>query len=75
VRERIAFAGQACRRLGIPCGIIGDTPERVDRFLGYGYSWAAIDTDIGMMLGRAGELLARLRGTPTGASGPPHADR
>jgi 4-hydroxy-2-oxoheptanedioate aldolase len=70
VRQRLAFGAQECRRLGIPCGIIGDTPERVARFLDFGYSWAAIDTDLGMMLGRATELLARLRAVPARVAGP-----
>ena len=36
----------------------------VGRFLGYGYSFAAVASDIAMMTGRGGEWLAALRGTP-----------
>ena len=50
-----------CRRLGKPCGIIGGTPEVVATYLDYGYSWVAIDSDMGMMVGRAQDFLAKVR--------------
>ena len=61
VQEKVAFAAKECRRLGKPCGIIGGTPEVVATYLDYGYSWVAINSDMGMMVGRAQEFLAKVR--------------
>jgi 2-keto-3-deoxy-L-rhamnonate aldolase RhmA len=69
-QEKLAFAAAACRRLGKPCGIVGGTPEIVAKFLSYGYSWVAVASDMAMMVGRAQELLGKVRGTP-GASTTP----
>jgi 4-hydroxy-2-oxoheptanedioate aldolase len=62
VQDKLAAAAAACRRLGKPCGIVGPTPEMVGRFLEYGYSWVAIGSDMGMMIGRAQEYLGKVRG-------------
>ena len=62
VQERLAAAAKMCRSAGKPCGIIGATPDMVTRFIDYGYSWLAIGSDMGFMIGRAQEYLARFRG-------------
>jgi len=62
VQEHLAAAAKACRRAGTPSGIIGPTPEMVARFIDYGYSWIAIGSDMGFMVGRAQEYLGRFRG-------------
>ena len=66
VQEKVRFAAQECRRLGKPCGIVGRNPEIVATFLDYGYSWVAVSSDMGMMVGRARGLArqgaARRRG-------------
>ena len=62
VQDKLAAAAAACRKLGKPCGIVGPTPEMVGRFLEYGYSWVAIGSDMGMMIGRAQEYLGKVRG-------------
>jgi 2-dehydro-3-deoxyglucarate aldolase/4-hydroxy-2-oxoheptanedioate aldolase len=64
VQEKLAGAAAHCRRLGKPCGIIGANPEAVGKFLEYGYSWAAIGSDISLMVGRAQEYLGRVRALP-----------
>ncbi len=64
VREKLADAAARCRRLGKPCGIIGANPETVGKYLEYGYSWAAIGSDISLMVGRAQEYLGRVRSLP-----------
>jgi 2-keto-3-deoxy-L-rhamnonate aldolase RhmA len=64
VQEKLAGAAAQCRRLGKPCGIIGADPEMVGKFLDYGYSWAAIGSDISLMVGRAHEYLGRVRALP-----------
>lgn len=61
VQEKVAFAAKECRRLGKPCGIIGGTPEVVATYLDYGYSWVAVNSDMGMMVGRAQDYLAKVR--------------
>ena len=62
VQEKLAAGAQACKRLGKPCGIIGFNPEMAKKFLGYGFSWVAISSDIGLMVGRAQEYLGAMRG-------------
>ena len=61
VQEKVAFAAKECRRLGKPCGIIGGSPEVVATYLDYGYSWVAVNSDVGMMVGRAQDFLAKVR--------------
>lgn len=62
VQERLEHAAAECRRLGKPCGIVGPNPDMVGRFLGYGYSWVAIGSDMSLMVGRAQEWLAKVKG-------------
>ena len=61
VHDKLAGAAAHCRRLGKPCGIIGADPKMVGKFLDYGYSWAAIGSDISLMVGRAQEYLGQVR--------------
>jgi len=65
VQEKLKWAATECRRLRKPCGIIGPNPEMVARFLAYGYSWVAIGSDMSLMVGRAQEWLAKVRGGST----------
>ena len=74
VQEHLAAAAKACRRAGKPSGIIGPTPEMATRFIEYGYSWIAIGSDMGFMVGRAQELLGRFR-NPSTAAGQPSRPR
>lgn len=70
VQAVLAQAARECAALGKPVGIVGPNPEMVARFLDYGFSWAAVGSDIALMTGRAGEWLETLRGrAPTPASG------
>lgn len=62
VQEKLAAAAQTCKKLGKPCGIIGFNPEMAKKFLGYGFSWIAIGSDMGLMVGRGQEYLAAMRG-------------
>ncbi len=74
VQEQLKAAAKACRRVGKPSGIIGPTPDMVARFIDYGYSWIAIGSDMGFMVGRAQEYLGRFRNA-TSVSGKPAAAR
>jgi 4-hydroxy-2-oxoheptanedioate aldolase len=62
VQALIAKAARDSHAAGKPVGIVGPNPEMVGRFLGYGYDFAAIASDIGMMTGRATDWLSTLRG-------------
>jgi 2-dehydro-3-deoxyglucarate aldolase/4-hydroxy-2-oxoheptanedioate aldolase len=70
VQEHLAAAAKACRRAGKPSGIIGPTPEMVARFIDYGYSWVAVGSDMGFMVGRAQEYLSRFRDASSAAGKP-----
>ena len=61
--------GPQCKQLGKPCGIIGTNPEMVATFIGYGYDWIAIGSDMGFMVGRAQEWLGKARALAPSAKG------
>jgi 2-dehydro-3-deoxyglucarate aldolase/4-hydroxy-2-oxoheptanedioate aldolase len=62
VQAKLAHAAAECKRLRKPVGIVGPNPDMVARFQGYGYTWVAVASDMGMMVGRAQEWLGKLRG-------------
>ena len=68
VQEKLRTGAEACKRLGKPCGIVGPNPDMVAKFVDYGYSWVAIASDMGMMVGRAQEWLGKLKGTAPAAA-------
>lgn len=70
VQRMIERAAAAARAAGKPVGIVGPNPQMVGRFLGYGYSFAAVASDLAMMTGRAGEWLGTLRGEAAPAAQP-----
>jgi 2-dehydro-3-deoxyglucarate aldolase/4-hydroxy-2-oxoheptanedioate aldolase len=70
VQALIERAARMARDAGKPVGIVGPNPDMVGRFIGYGYSFVAIGSDISMMTGRASEWLGALRGE---AAPPPAA--
>jgi 2-dehydro-3-deoxyglucarate aldolase/4-hydroxy-2-oxoheptanedioate aldolase len=66
VQDVLRSAAQQCRAAGKPVGIVGPTPEQVGKYIEYGYTWVAIASDMGLMVGRAQEWLGKLKGaTPT----------
>jgi 4-hydroxy-2-oxoheptanedioate aldolase len=67
VQEKLKAAAEQCHKLGKPCGILGLTTEMVAQFIGYGYDWVAIGSDMGFMLGRAQEWLGKAKAA--GAAG------
>jgi 2-dehydro-3-deoxyglucarate aldolase/4-hydroxy-2-oxoheptanedioate aldolase len=62
VQEKLKSAAQACKRLNKPAGIIGMTPDMAGRFVEYGFSWVAVGSDIGYVVSRGQEYLAKMRG-------------
>ncbi len=63
VQARIAAAAKAAHAAGKTVGIVGPNPDMVRRFLGYGYDFVAVSSDIAMMMGRAAEYIASLTRT------------
>ena len=61
VQSTLRDAARQCKALGKPVGIIGATPELVAKYVEYGYDWIAIGSDMGFMLGRGQEWLAKAR--------------
>jgi 2-dehydro-3-deoxyglucarate aldolase/4-hydroxy-2-oxoheptanedioate aldolase len=68
VQALIARAAELAHAAGKPIGIVGPNPEMVGRFLGYGYDWAAVASDLAMMTGRAADWVAALRGAAPAAA-------
>lgn len=62
VQEKLRDAAQACKRLGKPTGIIGMNPEMAAKFVEYGFSWVAVGSDLGYVVSRGQEYLAKMRG-------------
>ena len=74
VLAKLAEGAAQCKRAGKPVGIVGPNPEVVAKYIDFGFTWVAISSDIGIMVGRAQEWLGQLRGVvppatpkPTGA--------
>ncbi|HEX4884635.1 MAG TPA: HpcH/HpaI aldolase/citrate lyase family protein [Casimicrobiaceae bacterium] len=71
VLAKLKEAAQACGTAGKPVGIVGPNPEVVQKYVEFGFTWVAMASDIGMMVGRATEWLGKLRGAmPSGGSVP-----
>lgn len=70
VQAKIAQAASLARAAGKPIGIVGPNPDMVGRFISYGYSFAAVASDMGMMTGRAVEWQQALRGQEVVAAAP-----
>ncbi len=69
VQEKLRLAATQCKQVGKACGILGLNPEMVETFLGYGYDWVAIGSDMGFMVGRAQESLGKARALAAAAKG------
>jgi 2-keto-3-deoxy-L-rhamnonate aldolase RhmA len=61
VQAHLRGCAETCRRLGKPVGSVGPTPEMVQQFIDYGYSFVAVASDMGMMMRQANDFLGRLR--------------
>ncbi len=55
--------------LGKPCGILGMNPEMIAQFIGYGYNWIAIGSDMAFMVGRAQEVARQGEGRAAASAG------
>ena len=71
VQDVLRSAAQQCHAAGKPVGIVGPTPEAVAKYIEYGYTWVAIASDMGLMVGRAQEWLGKMKeATPAASKGP-----
>ncbi len=48
-------------------GIIGMNPDMAGKFIEYGFSWVAVGSDMGYMVSRGQEYLAKMRGSAPAA--------
>jgi len=62
VQALIQQAAQAAHAAGKTIGIIGGNPDLLGRFLGYGYDWGAVASDLALMTGRAVDWVTSLKG-------------
>lgn len=61
VQAVIADVAARCRKIGIPCGIVGPTPEMVNSFVAAGYNFVAVASDMGMMMRQATAFIEAIR--------------
>jgi 4-hydroxy-2-oxoheptanedioate aldolase len=66
VQALIAKAAQAAHAAGKPIGIVGANPDMLGRFLGYGYDWGAVASDLALMSGRAADWVTAIKGRNMG---------
>ncbi|XKE43903.1 HpcH/HpaI aldolase/citrate lyase family protein [Halomonas organivorans] len=62
VQGAIGEAVAACRARDLPCGIVGADPALVGEYIAKGFAFVAIGSDMSLMMSRAQEYLAALRG-------------
>lgn len=61
VQAVIEDVARRCRAAGIPCGIVGPTPEMVSRFVALGYAFVAVASDMGMLMRQAQSVIQAIR--------------
>lgn len=61
VQALIRSAAEAAGRAGKPVGIVAPTVEMAKRFIGYGYTWSAVSSDLAMVTGRGRDLAEQMR--------------
>lgn len=72
IQAMISDAIVRAKKIGMPMGIVGGTPELVQSYLDQGYAFAAVASDLAMMMKKANEFLTELKGhkVPTAATTP-----
>jgi 2-dehydro-3-deoxyglucarate aldolase/4-hydroxy-2-oxoheptanedioate aldolase len=68
----IASAAERCRGLGKPCGILAPDAARASEYAGYGFTWIATGSDLGLMMAGARRTLETLRTSHGTASQDPN---
>ena len=76
VLAAMTAAVRRCREIGMPVGTIAGTPEQAAVYRAMGFNFLAVNSDIGLLVRSARELLAALRGRdgqPAGGDAGEHA--
>lgn len=61
VQEALRTAAERTRKAGKLIGTVGPTPEMVKDFIGWGYHFVAVASDMGMMMRQANQFLSALK--------------
>ncbi len=61
VQAAMKDAAARAKKIGKPIGIVGPTPEMVQQFIGYGYDYVAVASDMGMMMRQANAFFAAMK--------------
>ena len=61
VQAAMKDAAVRAKKIGKPIGIVGPTPEMVQQFIGYGYDYVAVASDMGMMMRQANAFFAAMK--------------
>jgi 2-dehydro-3-deoxyglucarate aldolase/4-hydroxy-2-oxoheptanedioate aldolase len=71
VQASLQAAAQAAQHAGIACGIVGADPATVTRYVEMGFSYVAIASDLGLLMGAAKASIRDIRGqaAPEAAGG------
>jgi len=71
VQAALRDAAAEAQRLGLPCGIVGGTPDLVRSYVEAGFDYVAMGSDLSLMMGAARAALSALHGDdrPAGAAG------
>jgi 2-keto-3-deoxy-L-rhamnonate aldolase RhmA len=62
VQDALKDTAAWCRGAGVACGIVGPDIETVRAYREMGFSYVAIGSDLGLLMGRAGEVIGALGG-------------
>jgi 2-keto-3-deoxy-L-rhamnonate aldolase RhmA len=61
VQAVIVDVAKRCRKIGIPCGIVGPTPDVVSGFVQAGYDFVAVASDMAMMMRQANSVIQAMQ--------------
>lgn len=61
VQEALKAGAQHAQNLGKPLGIVGGTADQAQRYLDYGFTYVAVQSDLAMLAAKAKENLAALK--------------
>jgi 2-keto-3-deoxy-L-rhamnonate aldolase RhmA len=61
LQAALKSCAERARVIGKPIGIVGPTPEMVQKFIDYGYNYVAIASDMGMMMRQANAFFAAMK--------------
>jgi 2-keto-3-deoxy-L-rhamnonate aldolase RhmA len=65
LQAALKSCAERARAVGKPIGIVGPTPEMVQRFIDYGYDYVAVASDMGMMMRQAQTFLTAMKSALT----------